>query len=313
MFGLPLYGCSFQMTQADCYTEMCTFTWPGSGATKGKCIDTAGYISNWEIQQILETPGNDAQQYFSTVVGDIIVYNGTQYISYMTTATYNSRFQWAQSLNFGGVCDWAMDLETSYYGNGTEVGTGSGVVYIDPSTLTEPDATVACEPPCTFVLPPWTLLEPTVISRHPITETILYLYTPILDSQQWCHKYCLWNMEWTNVDEIVIYFPSSSIFPPVILTESPDIITAGTKSTTLAGIIYTYMPGLYPEPSTTTMKGPPPGPPPPGSIGPVHIKGGAPEPTCISGCRSSRKFNCKPEIDCFGICGCIRLGCPGGW
>ncbi|RWA04454.1 hypothetical protein EKO27_g10646 [Xylaria grammica] len=241
MVGLPLYGRSFQMTQADCYTEMCTFTGPGSGAAKGKCTDRAG------------------------------------------------RLQWARSLNFGGVSDWAMDLETSYCGNGTEAGTGSGVVYIDPSILTEPDATIACEPPCTFVLLPRTLLEPTVISRPPITETILDMYTSILALNNGVtstvhvsvtlpllttNKIKLWNVEWTNVDETVIYFTSSVIFPPVILTESPDIITIGTKSTTLAGIIYTYMLRPYPEPSTTTTKGPPPGPPPPGSIGSVHVKGG---------------------------------------
>ncbi|KAF2965404.1 hypothetical protein GQX73_g8153 [Xylaria multiplex] len=112
MVGMPLYGRSFEMSQAGCYTEMCTFTGPDSGATPGSCTDTAGYISNWEIQQILETPGNNAQQYFSTAAGDILVYDGTQYISYMTTATYNSRLAWIKSLNFGGTSDWALDLET---------------------------------------------------------------------------------------------------------------------------------------------------------------------------------------------------------
>src|SRR5437762_3475394 len=97
----------------------------------------------------------------------------------MTTQTYNSRLKWAQSLNFGGVSDWAMDLETSYYGNGTEVGTGSGVVYIDPSILTAPDATITCEPPCTFVLPPWILSTITMISRPPITETMLEMYASV--------------------------------------------------------------------------------------------------------------------------------------
>ncbi|KAI1775411.1 hypothetical protein F4818DRAFT_416512 [Hypoxylon cercidicola] len=331
MVGLALYGRSFQMSQAGCYSDMCTFTGPDSGATKGKCTDTAGYISNWEIQQILETPGNDADQYFSTVAGDIIVYNGTQYISYMTTATYNSRLQWAQSLNFGGVSDWAMDLETSYYGNGTEVGTGSGVVFIDPSILTDPDATIACEPPCTFVLPPWILPTPTVISQPPITETILEMYTSVrtLTNGVTSTVYVsvttvttitlpplttdtisLWNVEWTGGDETTIYFTSSVVFPPAVFTEGPDVIT--TSSTTLAGIIYTYHPGPYPEPNPTTSPGPPPGPPPPGMIGSVHVTIGPPKPTCVSGCGSSCKFNCKPEIPCIGICGCIGFGCPAG-
>ncbi|KAI0122362.1 class 5 chitinase 1 [Daldinia grandis] len=333
MVGLPLYGRSFKMSKAGCYTELCTFTGPDSGATKGKCTDTAGYISNWEIQQILETPGNDAQQYFSTVAGDLVVYDGTQYISYMTTATYNSRLQWAQSLNFGGVSDWALDLETSYYGNGTEVGTGSGVVYVDPGIFTDPDATIACEPPCTFVLPPWTLSESTVITQPPITKTILDMYvslqtltngvtstlyvsvtavTTITLPPLTTNKIDLWNVEWTNVDDTIIYFTSSVVFPPLILTESPEIVTTGTKSTTLAGIIYTYSPGPYPEPSPTITPGPPPGPPPPGMRGSVHVTRGAPKPTCISGCGSACKFNCQPGINCLGICDCIGLGCPAG-
>ncbi|KAI1108458.1 class 5 chitinase 1 [Nemania sp. NC0429] len=333
MVGLPLYGRSFQMTQAGCYTELCTFTGPDSGAAKGKCTDTAGYISNWEIQQVLETPGNDAEQYFSTDAGDIIVYDGTQYISYMTTATYNSRLQWAQSLNFGGVSDWAMDLETSYYGNGSEVGTGSGVVYIDPSILTEPDATISCEPPCTFVLPPWTLSETTVISRPPITETLLNIYrsvrtltdgvtsvvyvsvttvTTITLPPLTTDKISLWNVEWTDEDETIITFTSSVVFPPITLTESSDVVTTGTEPTTLTGITYTYSPGPYPEPNPTTKPGPPPGPPPPGMIGSVHVTKGEPGPTCVSGCGSLCGFNCHPSLPCIGICGCIGLGCPAG-
>ncbi|KAI8966243.1 class 5 chitinase 1 [Daldinia sp. FL1419] len=333
MVGLPLYGRSFKMSQPGCYTELCTFTGPDSGAIEGKCTDTAGYISNWEIQQILETPGNDAQQYFSNVAGDIVVYNGTQYISYMTTATYNSRLQWAQSLNFGGVSDWALDLETSYYGNGTEVGTGSGVVYVDPSIFTEPDATISCEPPCTFVLPPWTLSEATVITQPPITKTILRMYvavhtltsdvistlyvsvttvTTITLPPLTTDKIEFWNVEWTSADDTIIYFTSSVVFPPVVLTEIPGVITTDSRSTTLAGIIYTYSPGPYPEPSPIITPGPPPGPPPVGMKGFVHVAKGKPKRTCVSGCGSACKFNCKPGIDCLGICGCIGLGCPAG-
>ncbi|KAI1123371.1 hypothetical protein F5Y10DRAFT_286254 [Nemania abortiva] len=333
MVGLPLYGRSFHMSQAGCYTELCTFTGPESGATAGKCTDTAGYISNWEIQQILETPGNDAQQYFSTVAGDIVVYNGTQYISHMTTATYNSRLRWAQALNFGGVSDWAMDLETSYYGNGTEAGTGSGVVYIDPSVLTDPDPTIACDPPCTFVLPPWTLSETTVISQPPITETILDMYASVLTLTNGVTSTVyvsittvttislpplttdvieIWNVEWTNVNETIIYFTSSVVFPPVVLTESLDIITTSTESTMLPGIIYTYSPGPYPDPSPATRPNPPPGPPPPGMRGSARVTRGTPKSICVSGCGSRCKYNCNPEPPCLGICGCIGPGCPAG-
>lgn len=265
-----------------------------------------------------------------------MVYDSTQWISYMTTETYNNRLEWVQGLNFGGTSDWAMDLETSYYGNGTEVGTGSGVVYVDPSIFTDPDPTIACLPPCTFVLPPWILSTSTIISQPPITETVLEMWpstttlangvtstvyvskttvTTITVSPMTTDTIVVSNVEWTDVDETIIYFTSSVEFPPEILTEPADVVTTGTSSTTLAGIIFTFSPGPYPTPDPTPTTGPPPGPPPPGSIGSVHVTSGAPKPTCIPGsigCGTLCESNCGIQIPCIGICGCIGLGCPDG-
>ncbi|KAJ0150953.1 Uncharacterized protein HZ326_6558 [Fusarium oxysporum f. sp. albedinis] len=42
--GVSSYGRSFKMSSARCKGPMCTFTGPESGAAKGKCTDTAGYI-----------------------------------------------------------------------------------------------------------------------------------------------------------------------------------------------------------------------------------------------------------------------------
>ncbi|KAI1100583.1 hypothetical protein F4804DRAFT_336110 [Jackrogersella minutella] len=93
------------------------------------------------------------------------------------------------------------------------------------------------------------------------------------------------------MDETIIYFTSSVIFPPEILTKNSDVVTIGTKSTTLAGLIYTYSPGPYTGPaSPKTTPDPPPGLPPPGQIGSVRVT----------------------KISCDGICGCIGFGCPAG-
>jgi chitinase len=315
-----------------------TYTGPNSSAAPGKCTNTPGYISNWEIQQILETPGNNALQYFSSVAGDIMVYNSTQWVAYMTTETYNTRLQLAQSLNFGGTSDWAMDLEASYYSNGTEIGTGSGDVYIDPANLTVPDPTVACIPPCTFIPPPWILSTSTVITQLPITETILEMYqstetlangitstvyvstttvTVITLPPLTTDTISVFNVEWTDVDQTVIYFTSSIIFPPVVLTESGDVISSGSTTTTLPGIIYTYSPGVYTGPglptTTTGTPIPPPGPPP-GHTGSVHVTKGPPKATCPAGvgCGSKCKILCHISAPCIGICGCVGIGCPGG-
>lgn len=51
--GVSSYGRSFQMETAGCCTEQCTYSGPDSGAYPGQCTNTAGYISNYEIDQIL--------------------------------------------------------------------------------------------------------------------------------------------------------------------------------------------------------------------------------------------------------------------
>ncbi|KAH0527290.1 hypothetical protein TsFJ059_002307 [Trichoderma semiorbis] len=96
----------------------------------------------------------------------------SQWVSWMKPSTYNSRSAWAQALGFGGIADWAVDLNDSYTSNGTGIGEGSGVVYIPPSIYNETSPTVACSPPCTFVFPPWTLSTMTTICQPPVTMTV---------------------------------------------------------------------------------------------------------------------------------------------
>lgn len=56
--ALALYGRSFQMSEVGCKKTDCTFTGPQSGATKGECTDTAGYMSNVEINNIINKANN---------------------------------------------------------------------------------------------------------------------------------------------------------------------------------------------------------------------------------------------------------------
>lgn len=57
MMGSPLYGRSFKMSQAGCYTQDYTYTGPDSGATAGRCTGTPGYLSNYEIYEIIAGGG----------------------------------------------------------------------------------------------------------------------------------------------------------------------------------------------------------------------------------------------------------------
>lgn len=53
LVGMALYGQSFQMTEAGCYTADCTYTGPISGVMLGECTDTTGYLTNYKIKQII--------------------------------------------------------------------------------------------------------------------------------------------------------------------------------------------------------------------------------------------------------------------
>jgi GH18 family chitinase len=131
IFGQGLYGRSFRMTTPNCYTSQCKYTGPESGAAKGRFTGTSGYISNWEIREIIangtrpgqlegrqigETPSQyfNVQEYYSPDMGNVLVYNDYEWVSWTDDRTYNNRMEWVRALNFGGIVDWAMDLNATY-------------------------------------------------------------------------------------------------------------------------------------------------------------------------------------------------------
>lgn len=106
----------------------------------------AGYISNYEIFEILakaENPdlyGNiTISQSSSDVVGDVLIYNKTNWISWLSPSSYASRRSWTDGLNFGGTSDWAVDLNETYSDNGTGSSVDSG--YDDDDDYTPCDYT----------------------------------------------------------------------------------------------------------------------------------------------------------------------------
>lgn len=50
--------------------------------------------------------------------GDIIIYNGNQWVAWLTPESYESRRSWYDDMHFGGSVDWAVDLDRSYANNG---------------------------------------------------------------------------------------------------------------------------------------------------------------------------------------------------
>jgi len=114
LLGQALYGRTVRMTDPACHGPDCTFRGgPNLGqATPGRCTQTRGYLANFEIREILAT--NPSARLYRDSQGDVLVYNDTQWASFLTPESYASRVGWAGQLNLGGTVDWAVDLDDDY-------------------------------------------------------------------------------------------------------------------------------------------------------------------------------------------------------
>lgn len=349
IIGMALYGRSFRMTEEGCSGPDCKYVGPDSAAAPGRCTETQGYLSNYEIREIIAR-GGDIQQ-IADDDGDILVYNGLEWVSWLTKSSYDSRVSWVTGLNFGGTSDWAIDLDGAYDvgdGPGSPGGPGTGLVYISPDIYDEDDPVVSCNVfPCTFIFPPWVLPSATTISPEPTTITFQENWsttmtldeevitttagsvtsTVITPSPVTVTTIDVWNIVWNEDDDDIIYLTSSITLPPITLTKTytstapPDSTTSSDSSTTSdthiwrPPITWTYSPGPIPAipvptgPGPNPPPGPPPLPPPPGFPASVSATVGDPDPTC------------KPGQKCGGPCrsncdssdsGCFGIcGCIG--
>lgn len=116
--GVASYGRSFKMAEAGCDGPMCTFTGSArdSDAYPGRCTNTPGYISNAEIQEIIES-GNVNRQWTSAG-SDLLVFNDTEWVAYMNDSIKKDREELYASYNFAGTTDWAVDLLEFQYDDG---------------------------------------------------------------------------------------------------------------------------------------------------------------------------------------------------
>ncbi|KAJ4318853.1 hypothetical protein N0V84_006667 [Fusarium piperis] len=111
--GVTSYGRSFKMAKAGCTGPMCKFLGSSteSLARKGICTGTAGYISNAEIDDLIGRRAKSVKKWVDDSDSDILVYDDTEWVAYMTDSTKRKRISKYQGLNFGGVTDWAVDLQ----------------------------------------------------------------------------------------------------------------------------------------------------------------------------------------------------------
>ncbi|KAM0254537.1 hypothetical protein ACHAQJ_006697 [Trichoderma viride] len=164
--GITSYGRSFKMSDATCRGPQ----WDrnNSPAQKGRCTDTSGYISNFEILEIIKKGGAIKSWYDSETDSDYLVYNKTEWVAYMTEETKSRRIEDYKKINFGGTSDWALDLQ----GEGTGNRSSGRPVYLDPIVYQSPIA--KCDPPCILVFPPSTLPSSTTITINKYTTSLEY-------------------------------------------------------------------------------------------------------------------------------------------
>ncbi|KAL4789112.1 chitinase [Aspergillus venezuelensis] len=112
--GVTSYGRSFKMAQAGCDGPGCTFTGDrlNSNAMKGRCTGTAGYIADAEIAEILEDSSRVTRHFVdSSSHSDILVYDETEWVGYMSSSTKSARTALYKDWGLGGTSDWASDLQ----------------------------------------------------------------------------------------------------------------------------------------------------------------------------------------------------------
>ncbi|KAJ4996364.1 Killer toxin subunits alpha/beta 6 [Colletotrichum sp. SAR 10_66] len=162
--GVSSYGRSFKMRDASCSGPFCTYTGKESGAAKGTCTGTGGYISNGEINEII-AEGRVKKKWTDETESDYLLHDDGEWVAYMDDANKQARIAKYRSLNFGRSTDWAVDHQG-------EPGAYNGeVVYLNPKVYDNTPA--RCSPPCLFVFPPTALSSATAITIPAYTTSIV--------------------------------------------------------------------------------------------------------------------------------------------
>ncbi|KAK3900007.1 hypothetical protein C8A05DRAFT_36365 [Staphylotrichum tortipilum] len=260
-----------------------------AGAQLARCTDTAGYLSNYEIRDII-SHGSGFKTQHSDDEDDILVYNSMQWVSYMKRETDAGPGQGDQ---------------------------GSGPVYVlaSPTTISFPPVTV------TF-LDTWSTavtVSGVVVTTAASSVTSTVLTPPPLTTQAIPVSNVVWSPSMpvgappgttttsTTVGGI-IWLTNSIIPPPVTVAQTHTRYPAAASGPTT--------PARTPRrpthgPASTAPSNTPSGAPrfPPT----VKVQPGSPSPTCrpLQNCGLPCVVSCtRWSIPCLGVRGCIGPLCP---
>jgi len=140
--GVASYGRSFKMAQAGCTGPQCPFVGPASGAAAGPCTNTAGYITNAEIKDIIkhskEQRRRDASggslgfwrraeknvnvTYDPITQSSKLAYNDNEWANFPDSDEITRRIATFRDQHFLGTSDWAVSQGEYAAGNGMTAG-----------------------------------------------------------------------------------------------------------------------------------------------------------------------------------------------
>ncbi|KAL5042360.1 hypothetical protein BDW71DRAFT_211300 [Aspergillus fruticulosus] len=118
--GVASYGRAFGMTDADCIRPECKFTGPQTAAIPGMCTRTPGIIAIAEIEALMIEGDINESFYDPASDSNILVYNDTQWVGFMSKSTMRRRVERYRDMKFAGFANWAVDL-THWSGDDVEV------------------------------------------------------------------------------------------------------------------------------------------------------------------------------------------------
>ncbi|KAF2667536.1 glycoside hydrolase [Microthyrium microscopicum] len=109
--GIASYGRQFGLTTRGCYGPTCKFHGPQSTAKPGRCTQVPEYISLAEINEIIKN-NPTAKTWATDAVDNVLVYDETNWVSFLDEDNKKKRSDFFKSLNLGGTTEWAIDLNT---------------------------------------------------------------------------------------------------------------------------------------------------------------------------------------------------------
>ncbi|POR39606.1 Uncharacterized protein TPAR_00202 [Tolypocladium paradoxum] len=255
LVGVSSYGRSFRMTDSRCVGPMCTYTGKSdsSNAYKGRCTDTAGYISNAEIDEIIkDNPAGYTlrrQIFDSNSESNILIYGTNEkadYVGYMTADVKKSRTDWVKGLNFGGTSDWAVDLMEFVNNDGGGGGGGN-----DDDKCSEADKTYSSNRPREGQYMRWFLMDPENAAASSRTYITIVNLTPHTFTLRRTSQYQMDEFDWATIPsgrarQNVAVYPSRVGANPVD-TNGEAYYDIGNTGKRFEVRVTTHIPDTYPR------------------------------------------------------------------